>query len=170
MPLCMYLYLSVHIQYDICVTCRQNTTTYLMPRMLHSTCPTFAYYHTSTYTYIQMHIHLSDQLLHSLCALQWVVGFISFFFPGSSPSTRATMLPVHVFAGLFIYGLSIASTETGFLEKLTFLQNKGTIARISTEAMFVNVLGLIVIFLGMFVSIAVVIPEHQTTYDCYNPI
>ena len=102
--------------------------------------------------------------------MQWVGGFISFFYPQLAPSTRAAVLPWHVFAGLFVYGLAIISAELGFLEKLTFLQNASAIARFSTEAMFVNVLGLIVIFLGMFVSIAVVIPEHQTTYDGYNPI
>mgnify|MGYP000294139516 FL=1 len=81
------------------------------------------------------------------------------------------MLPWHVFAGLFIYGLSLASTETGFLEKLTFLQNKGTIARISTEAMFVNSLGLIVALLGAFVFIAAIIPEHHDdTHDGYSSI
>ena len=56
-----------------------STSTYLMPHMLHFTCQTFACYHTSTYTYIQMQIQLSDQLLHSLCAQRWVV--ISHSFP-----------------------------------------------------------------------------------------
>ena len=103
--------------------------------------------------------------------MQWVGGFISFFYPKLAPSTRAAVLPWHVFAGLFVYGLAIISAELGFLEKLTFLQNASAIARFSTEAMFVNTLGLIVALLGGFVFIAAIIPEHHDdTHDGYSSI
>lgn len=105
-----------------------------------------------------------------LFGLQWLLGFISFFFPGLSPSARASVLPWHVFSGLFIYGLAIATTELGFLEKLTFLQQSSTIERFSSEAIFVNFLGLIVALLGVFVFVAAVIPDHHVGYDGYSPI
>lgn len=79
------------------------------------------------------------------------------------------MLPWHVFCGLFIFGLAIATTELGFLEKLTFLQQSSTIGKFSSEAMFVNVLGLIVAILGGFVFLAAVGPV-QAKEDGYSPI
>eukprot|EP00250_Pteridium_aquilinum_P011883 c20366_g1_i2 orf=277-513(+) len=73
--------------------------------------------------------------------------------------------------GLFAYGLSIASTEMGFVEKLTILQQKGTIAKFSSEAMFVNVLGLIVLLLAICVYVAIIIPmECDSDTDHYKPI
>lgn len=104
-----------------------------------------------------------------LFGIQWVIGFISFFSPGLAPSLRASVLPWHVFCGLFIFGLAIATTELGFLEKLTFLQQSSTIGKFSSEAMFVNVLGLIVAILGGFVFLAAVGPV-QAKEDGYSPI
>eukprot|EP00250_Pteridium_aquilinum_P015483 c22611_g1_i2 orf=265-987(+) len=105
-----------------------------------------------------------------LFGLQWLVGFITFFYPGLPQASRAGLLPWHVFSGLFIYGLGLATTELGFLEKLTFLQQSSTIAKFSSEAMFVNVLGLIVALLGVSVLIAAVIPNNQASGDHYSPI
>ncbi|KAH7405116.1 hypothetical protein KP509_15G057100 [Ceratopteris richardii] len=105
-----------------------------------------------------------------LFGVQWLIGFVTFFFPGLALSSRAAVLPWHVFFGLFIYGLTLATTELGFLEKLTFLQQGGTITRFSAEAMFVNVLGLIVVLLGASVVFAAVIPVPQASGDDYTPI
>lgn len=105
-----------------------------------------------------------------LFGLQWLVGFITFFFPGLAQSSRAAVLPWHAFSGLFIYGLAIATTELGFLEKLTFLQQSSAITKFGSEAMFVNVLGLVVVLFGVAVSIAAVIPNYQATTDHYSPI
>ncbi|KAH7295790.1 hypothetical protein KP509_27G066100 [Ceratopteris richardii] len=105
-----------------------------------------------------------------LYGIQWVIGFITFFFPGLAQSSRAAVLPWHVFFGMFVYGLALATSELGFLEKLTFLQQGGTIARFSTEAMLVNALGLIVMLLGICVVIAAILPVDQAAPDDYSPI
>ncbi|MCO5588441.1 hypothetical protein L7F22_042397 [Adiantum nelumboides] len=105
-----------------------------------------------------------------LFGLQWVVGFVTFFFPGLAQSSRTTILPWHVFFGLFVYGLVLTTSELGFLEKLTFLQQNSTIAKFSAEAIFVNVTGLIVVLFGLAVFIAAIVPDYQARSDHYSPI
>ena len=64
------------------------------------------------------------------------------------------MLPWHVFSGVYIYALSVATATTGILEKVTFLQTNNVISRYSTEALLVNSLGILMIVLGGFVVLA----------------
>lgn len=104
-----------------------------------------------------------------LFGIQWLVAFVSFFFPGLAQSARASLLPWHVFTGFFIYGLIIVTAELGFLEKITFLQQSSTIGTFSSEAMFVNVLGLIVAVMACLVFIAGVIPD-EVRPEGYSPI
>ncbi|KAH9322090.1 hypothetical protein KI387_016729, partial [Taxus chinensis] len=61
----------------------------------------------------------------SLFAIQWLVGFFSFFYPTAPDSIRSGILPWHVLFGLLIYLFAIATAELGFLEKLTFLESSG---------------------------------------------
>ncbi|XP_068642718.1 transmembrane ascorbate ferrireductase 2-like isoform X2 [Aristolochia californica] len=58
-----------------------------------------------------------------LFGIQWGLGFATFWYPGGSRNSRAALLPWHVFFGVYIYALAIATAATGILEKLTFLQS-----------------------------------------------
>ncbi|GMN57039.1 hypothetical protein TIFTF001_026141 [Ficus carica] len=91
-----------------------------------------------------------------LFGIQWAAGFVTFWYPGGSASNRASLLPWHVFFGVYIYALAIATVATGILEKATFLQTNNVISRYSTEALLVNSLGVLVVALGGFVILAVV--------------
>ncbi|KAJ6960404.1 hypothetical protein NC653_038438 [Populus alba x Populus x berolinensis] len=84
----------------------------------------------------------------------WASGFVTFWYPGGSRNSRATLLPWHVFSGVYIYALSVATATTGILEKVTFLQTNNVISRYSTEALLVNSLGILMIVLGGFVVLA----------------
>lgn len=95
-----------------------------------------------------------------LFGIQWAVGFATFWYPGGSRNSRATVLPWHVFLGLYIYGLAVATAETGLLEKLTFLQASKTIARYSTEALVVNCLGLLLALLSGCVILSTISPTN----------
>lgn len=92
---------------------------------------------------------------------QWAAGFATFWYPGGSANGRATLLPWHVFFGIYIYALAVATVATGILEKATFLQTNKVISRYSTEAMLVNSLGVFVVILGGFVILAVVAPAND---------
>ncbi|GAB2210846.1 hypothetical protein Droror1_Dr00016133 [Drosera rotundifolia] len=99
----------------------------------------------------------------SLFGIQWVAGFISFWYPGGSRSGRAFLLPWHAFFGLYIYALAIATATTGILEKTTFLQLNKVISRFSSEAMLVNSMGILIVVLGGFVILAVITPAKGDT-------
>uniref|UniRef100_A0A1D1YHK6 Putative ascorbate-specific transmembrane electron transporter 1 n=1 Tax=Anthurium amnicola TaxID=1678845 RepID=A0A1D1YHK6_9ARAE len=104
-----------------------------------------------------------------LYGIQWISGFITFFFPGAAPAFRRGALPWHVLFGLFVYVLTIATAELGFLEKLTFLENSG-LDKYGAEAFLVNFTALIVIFLGAFVVLAAVSPAHVEDPHSYKAI
>ncbi|XP_062106342.1 transmembrane ascorbate ferrireductase 2 [Humulus lupulus] len=96
-----------------------------------------------------------------LFSLQWAAGFVTFWYPGGDASSRASLQPWHVFLGVYIYALAIATVTTGILEKLTFLQISQVISRYSTEAMLVNSLGILVVALGGIVILAVITSTNE---------
>lgn len=95
-----------------------------------------------------------------LFGIQWVAGFVTFWYPGGSRNGRAILLPWHVFFGVYIYALAVATATTGILEKATFLQTNKVISRYSTEALLVNSLGILIVVLGGFVVLATITPLH----------
>ncbi|GJW88385.1 transmembrane ascorbate ferrireductase 1, partial [Tanacetum coccineum] len=58
-----------------------------------------------------------------LYGVQWIYGFLVFFYPGGSGELRKESVPWHVLFGMFIYILVVANSALGFLEKLTFLES-----------------------------------------------
>lgn len=93
-----------------------------------------------------------------LFGIQWALGFVIYWYPGGSRTSRGTLLPWHVFFGVYIYALAIATALTGFLEKATFLQTKEVISRYSPEALLMNSLGILVAVLGGFIVLAILAP------------
>lgn len=95
-----------------------------------------------------------------LFGIQWAAGFATFWYPGGSRNSRATLLPWHVFFGMYTYALAVATATTGILEKLTFLQTNQVISRYSPEALLVNSLGILIVVLGGFVILATLTPGN----------
>lgn len=89
-----------------------------------------------------------------LYGIQWIYGFLIFFYPGGSPTLRSECMPWHVVFGLLVYILAVANASLGFLEKLTFLESSG-VAKFGSEAFLVNFTALITILFGVFVVISV---------------
>nr|GEU94296.1 probable transmembrane ascorbate ferrireductase 2 [Tanacetum cinerariifolium] len=95
-----------------------------------------------------------------LFTVQWGAGFTTFWYPGGSRISRASLMPWHVFFGVYIYVLAVAACATGLLEKATFLQTNNIISRYSAEAMLINILGVLIVFLGGFVILGVISPPN----------
>ncbi|XP_010528463.1 PREDICTED: probable transmembrane ascorbate ferrireductase 2 [Tarenaya hassleriana] len=95
-----------------------------------------------------------------LFAFQWAAGFVTYWYPGGSRNSRSSLLPWHVFFGVYIYALAIAAAVTGLLEKATFLQVNRVITRYCTEAMLVNSMGVLILLLGGLVVLGVVSPVN----------
>eukprot|EP00252_Welwitschia_mirabilis_P010974 TRINITY_DN246_c0_g1_i4.p1 TRINITY_DN246_c0_g1~~TRINITY_DN246_c0_g1_i4.p1 ORF type:complete len:167 (-),score=24.42 TRINITY_DN246_c0_g1_i4:229-729(-) len=91
-----------------------------------------------------------------LYGIQWVAGLAVFLFPGTSKRSREKLLPWHVFLGLFLYVLGLATALSGLLEKLTFQESSKLTGRYSPEAKLVNFSGLLIIIHGALVVLALV--------------
>ncbi|KAJ9164170.1 hypothetical protein P3X46_023776 [Hevea brasiliensis] len=90
-----------------------------------------------------------------LYGIQWIYGFLVFFFPGGSTTVRSESLPWHVVFGVFVYILAVANAALGLLEKLTFLENSG-LAKYGSEALLVNFTAVVAILYGAFVMLTVI--------------
>ncbi|KAJ7345648.1 hypothetical protein JRQ81_001598 [Phrynocephalus forsythii] len=83
-----------------------------------------------------------------LFALQLVLGFAVFLLPFAPVSLRATVLPIHVFSGLVLFGTVIATALMGLTEKLIFALSPGNYSRLPEEGAFVNTLGMLIVVFG----------------------
>ena len=86
--------------------------------------------------------------------LQWLYGFLVFFYPGGSIGLRSESVPWHVVFGLIVFTLAVGNAAIGFLQKLTFLENSG-LAKYGSEALLVNFTAVITILFGAFVMLSV---------------
>ncbi|CAN6273647.1 unnamed protein product [Urochloa humidicola] len=105
----------------------------------------------------------------TLYGIQWIFGFVTFFFPGAAPNLRKSLLPWHILFGLFVYILALANAELGFLEKLTFLESGG-LDKYGTEAFLVNFTALVVVLFGASVVVAAIAPVRLEEPQGYAPI
>ncbi|XP_015280415.1 PREDICTED: cytochrome b561 [Gekko japonicus] len=93
--------------------------------------------------------------LHSWCGiaafsfylLQWLLGLVFFLCPGVSFSVRSRYKPQHVFFGVFLLVLSIATALLGILELLLF-KIRDSYSSLVPEGVLANVLGLLLVAFG----------------------
>ncbi|XP_023748109.1 transmembrane ascorbate ferrireductase 2 isoform X1 [Lactuca sativa] len=95
-----------------------------------------------------------------LFAIQWGVGFATFWCSCGSTKFKGSLMTWHMFFGVYIYTLALASCITGVLGKMTFLQMHKIISHYCVEAILVNVLGVLMVVLGGFVIFGVVSPTN----------
>ncbi|KAL9240448.1 hypothetical protein vseg_014667 [Gypsophila vaccaria] len=99
-----------------------------------------------------------------LYGIQWLYGFIIFFYPGGTTNLRAESLPWHVLFGMFVYVLAVANAALGFLEKLTFLESSG-LPKFGSEAFLVNFTAIATVLYGTFVLFTVYAQKEQESDD-----
>lgn len=78
-----------------------------------------------------------------LFALQWLVGFVTFLFPGLPGNIKAWYKPNHVFWGVAIYGCALAAILTGCQEMAE------SVTANTAEAYIVNSFALMVLGTGI---------------------
>uniref|UniRef100_A0A2N9GSX3 ascorbate ferrireductase (transmembrane) n=1 Tax=Fagus sylvatica TaxID=28930 RepID=A0A2N9GSX3_FAGSY len=129
-------------------------------------CAAFKYHNESAIANLySLHSWLGIGII-VLYGIQWIYGFVLFFYPGGSSELRSESLPWHVAFGLFVYTLALGNAALGFLEKLTFLETSG-IAKYGSEAFLVNFLAVITILFGAFVLLSVQ-SQHPTAEDDHS--
>ncbi|CAN6288563.1 unnamed protein product [Urochloa humidicola] len=89
----------------------------------------------------------------ALYALQWLVAFVYFVFPGAVMTMRADYAPWHIFFGIFIFLMAILTAETG-LAKFVFPNDY------PSEAFIINFTGLAILMFGVVVVLAVILPSR----------
>lgn len=99
-----------------------------------------------------------------LYGIQWIYGFLIFFYPGGNTSLRSESLPWHVLFGMFVYALAVANAALGFLEKLTFLESAG-LDKFGPEAYLVNFTAIATELYGAFVLVTVYAQKDQEPED-----
>lgn len=101
--------------------------------------------------------------------LQWIYGFLVFFYPGGTIGIRSVSIPWHVVIGLTVFTLAVGNAAIGFLEKLTFLENTG-LAKYGSEALLVNFTAVITILYGAFVILSVLSQSPTEDENSYSAI
>lgn len=101
--------------------------------------------------------------------MQWIYGFLIFFYPGGTDDLRRESLPWHALFGMFLYILVVANSALGFLEKLTFLESSG-IEKYGSEAFLVNFTAIVAILYGTFVLLTALSRAPNEDHHSYSAI
>jgi len=106
-----------------------------------------------------MHSWLGITTVVLFCC-QFVVGFVSFLIPGLRMNLRAAYLPIHVYFGLGIFLMAVATALTGIMEKAIFSLNDDY-QKFLPEGVLVNCLGLCLLLFAFTVVYVVVNPNYK---------
>lgn len=101
----------------------------------------------------------------ALFLLQWIIGLVTFLFPGLPDDIRKKILPIHVIAGISIFVLSWATAIAGVTEKAFFVMkdDKSTpdvneaYSGLPAEAILVNWMG---VFISAYVISVLALATH----------
>ncbi|XP_068591230.1 plasma membrane ascorbate-dependent reductase CYBRD1 [Cebidichthys violaceus] len=86
-----------------------------------------------------------------LFCLQLVLGVGMYLIPFTPASWRAAFMPLHVYSGLLLFGSVIAVALMGITEKLIFGLSNPKYKDSPPEAIFVNVLGILLVVFGALI-------------------
>uniref|UniRef100_A0A8C8A138 Plasma membrane ascorbate-dependent reductase CYBRD1 n=1 Tax=Oryzias sinensis TaxID=183150 RepID=A0A8C8A138_9TELE len=86
-----------------------------------------------------------------LYSLQIVLGVGMYLIPATPVSWRAAFMPIHVYSGLLLFASVIAVALMGITEKLIFGLSNPKYKDSPPEAVFVNVLGVLLVVFGALI-------------------
>ncbi|XP_025910207.1 cytochrome b561 [Nothoprocta perdicaria] len=86
-----------------------------------------------------------------LFTLQWLLGLGLFVFPGAGWALRGRYRPLHVFGGVALLALSVATSLLGITEMLLF-HIRDTYSKFPAEGVLANTLGLLLVAFGLLVG------------------
>ncbi|KAM0953112.1 putative ascorbate ferrireductase (transmembrane) [Dioscorea sansibarensis] len=143
--------------YKLLLTRQVQKTIHLMLHMIALALGIFGVYVAFKY---HKETQLSDMTsLHSwlgmvsicLFGIQWLFGFLYFWFPKAPAPTRAVLVPVHAAAGMAVFLTIICTAETGFAQSMP--TDAGTLA----ESRVINFTGLFILLFAVAVCISTAI-------------
>ncbi|MFT7808177.1 hypothetical protein Z043-104963 [Arapaima gigas] len=109
-----------------------------------------------------------------LYGLQLLLGVCVYLLPITPVYLRVAIMPLHVYSGLFIFTIVIATSLMGITEKLIFGLKDPKYKDSPPEAIFVNVLGVLITVYGALILWLATRPswqrprelQHQTQHGC----
>ncbi|XP_077978218.1 transmembrane ascorbate-dependent reductase CYB561-like isoform X2 [Glandiceps talaboti] len=94
-----------------------------------------------------------------LFGLQLLIGCLSFLFPGLPQSLRSSYLPTHVFFGVFIFFMAVATALMGITEKLLF--SLDNYPQLPTVALIANCAGFFFVLFAAIIGFLVLHPNYK---------
>ncbi|XP_013391599.1 putative cytochrome b561 [Lingula anatina] len=94
-----------------------------------------------------------------LFGLQYIFGFVAFMYPKLGQNGREMLMPLHRYWGVAVYGLAIATSLMGMVEKIIF--SVEDYSKKGKEAVLVNFICLVMVSAGLCVVYLVCRPEYK---------
>ncbi|KAH8316930.1 hypothetical protein KR074_006605 [Drosophila pseudoananassae] len=94
-------------------------------------------------------------------SLQYVAGFVAFLAPGLRENYRIAMMPLHIYFGLFGFGLAIASALMGITEKAIFAITNPPYSTLPPAGLLANVIGVLYVVFGALVVYLATEPSYK---------
>ncbi|KAH8262541.1 hypothetical protein KR026_010899 [Drosophila bipectinata] len=94
-------------------------------------------------------------------SLQYVAGFVAFLAPGLRENYRIAMMPLHIYFGLFGFGLAIASALMGITEKAIFAITNPPYSTLPAAGLLANVIGVLYVVFGALVVYLATEPSYK---------
>ncbi|CAH1738057.1 transmembrane ascorbate-dependent reductase CYB561-like isoform X2 [Aphis gossypii] len=91
---------------------------------------------------------------------QFISGLISFLYPEIAMKYKEAVMPYHIIFGVLTFALSIVTSVLGFSEKIIFAVNQQH-GHLPTEGLFLNCVGIVLIFYGALVVYILVKPKYK---------
>ncbi|KAE9542971.1 hypothetical protein AGLY_002882 [Aphis glycines] len=91
---------------------------------------------------------------------QFISGLISFLYPEIAMKYKEAVMPYHIIFGVLTFALSIVTSVLGFSEKIIFAVNQQH-GHLLTEGLFLNCVGIVLIFYGALVVYILVKPKYK---------
>ncbi|XP_013391596.1 putative cytochrome b561 [Lingula anatina] len=96
-----------------------------------------------------------------LFGLQYIFGFVAFMYPKLGQNAREMLMPLHRYWGVAVYGLAIAASLMGMVEKIIFSMKD--YSKMGVETILVNLICLVMVAAGISVAYLVCRPEYKRT-------
>lgn len=96
-----------------------------------------------------------------LFGTQLVAGAATFLYPKTPGHIRATVLPLHLFAGSAIFVLAVITCVSGITEKAIFKLQPGGYGKLPGEAYVLNFVGTSIVLFALLVGFLVTLPDYK---------
>ncbi|XP_072028475.1 transmembrane ascorbate-dependent reductase CYB561-like [Amphiura filiformis] len=93
--------------------------------------------------------------------LQWICGFLIFFFPKLSEDYRGAYMPLHRYFGVALFALAIVSAISGIQEEIMFHTQVPKGRKYNDRQLIGDIMGLVIVAFALIIGYLVTNKEYQ---------